>query len=227
MNDFSVTLTPKEQSLGWCWLAVQVLALPVLLQMLALWFGFGSLVMNLISFLISFIATVCIFFRFLRMNLQKDLKAPFRVLRAALLCFFLYQICSTVTNWLIYRLVPDFSNANDANIIQMVRSNYVLMAVSSILLAPVSEELLFRGLIFGSLFPKSKWLAYCVSSLAFCLIHIAGYIGSASPLTLLLGFLQYIPAGLCLALSYQLSDSIWAPILFHITVNQIAMLSVR
>ena len=46
-------------------------------------------------------------------------------------------------------------------------------------------------------------------------------------LELFLSFLQYVPAGLCLAWSYEKADSIWAPILIHIAVNQMGNLAMR
>ena len=55
--------------------------------------------------------------------------------------------------------------------------------------------------------------------LLFSAIHILGYIGKASTLTLVLSFLQYLPAGLCLAWSYAKSETILTPIVIHTLIN--------
>ena len=86
---------------------------------------------------------------------------------------------------------------------------------------------MFRGLIFRSLYGKSPWAAYIVSIIAFAMVHIVGYIGSYSPLEIVLAVLQYLPAGLCLAWSYTKAETIFAPILIHAAVNYITINGLR
>jgi membrane protease YdiL (CAAX protease family) len=38
---------------------------------------------------------------------------------------------------------------------------------------------------------------------------------------------QYLPAGLALAWAYEKADTIWAPILMHMTINQISITFMR
>ena len=92
---------------------------------------------------------------------------------------------------------------------------------------PVAEECLFRGIVFRGIYDRSHILAWIVSAGLFALVHVIGYFGSAAPLTLLLCFLQYIPAGICLAASYRLSGSILSPILIHAAVNFVGMMILR
>jgi membrane protease YdiL (CAAX protease family) len=61
----------------------------------------------------------------------------------------------------------------------------------------------------------------------FALVHILGYIGFYPFEMLLLCFVQYLPAGICLAAAYRLSGSLLSPILIHALVNLLAMLSLR
>ena len=51
------------------------------------------------------------------------------------------------------------------------------------------------------------------------MIHIVNYVGVYSPLRLLLAFLQYLPAGLCLSWCYTKSGSIYGPIVMHSLIN--------
>ena len=73
-------------------------------------------------------------------------------------------------------------------------------------------------------------LALCLSVLpmaAFAALHVLGYIGSESVTTLVICFLQYLPAGLCLAWTYTKADNIFAPVVVHALVNAIAIGAVR
>ena len=101
------------------------------------------------------------------------------------------------------------------------------MVIGTVVLVPPAEECLFRGLIFRSLYKKSHWAAYILSILAFAVIHIIGYIGQYSPLELVMAFLQYLPAGLCLAWSCVRSETIYAPILIHAAINYITIHGLR
>ena len=66
-----------------------------------------------------------------------------------------------------------------------------------------------------------------LSVFVFAAVHVVGYIGQWDTLTLVLCFVQYIPAGLCLAWSYTRSDTIFAPILIHAAINFIAIRGLR
>ena len=109
----------------------------------------------------------------------------------------------------------------------MVADDYTLMIIGTVLLVPITEELLYRGLIFASLYNRSRVLAYIVSTLAFAALHVYTYIGTYPPEQLLLCLLQYLPAGICLGWAYAKTDSIWTPVLIHMTVNTIAVSAMR
>ena len=112
----------------------------------------------------------------------------------------------------------------DSNIEQIAGHGFALMCLFTVLFAPLAEELMFRGLIFGSLRPRSRFLAYAVSMLAFALLHVLGYIGSYPVSTLALCLVQYLPAGFALAWALEFSGSIWASIGVHMLANAFAML---
>ena len=88
-----------------------------------------------------------------------------------------------------------------------------------VVLAPLTEECVFRGLIFRNLWKTSAIAAYLVSMAAFSAVHIVSYIGVYSPLHLVLAFLQYLPAGVWLAWCYTKSGSIFGPIVMHAIIN--------
>jgi len=66
----------------------------------------------------------------------------------------------------------------------------------TVLLVPVAEESLFRGLVFRPLYNRKPWMGYLASSLLFASIHVVGYIGRFDALTLLLCLVQPLQYGL-------------------------------
>ena len=68
----------------------------------------------------------------------------------------------------------------------------------SVFMAPVVEEALFRGLVFGALRGKSRAAAWIVSVLAFSVYHVWQYIGDGDALMVLLSALLYVPGSAAL-----------------------------
>lgn len=229
MKRISVALPKRSLTFGLIYIALQLLVLP-----LALTWGnwlLGSPLsvtsLNFVFFAFNFIVITVVYRDFLLKNIKILIQNPWRVLRFAGAGLMLYWIAAFAVGLLISSVHPDFSNANDISISQMTKENYTLMSIGTVLLVPVVEETLYRGVVFGGIYPKSRVLAYVVSIAVFSIIHILGYIRVYTPIELLLSFVQYLPAGICLAWTYEKSDSIWAPILIHIAVNQVGTYSMR
>lgn len=214
-------MTRTETVLGWIYMAVQLLFLPTALVLIniCLKSPLNEAELNFLFFFLNFLCTTIIFRKYLISCGKISFAAPGRCLVIAVFGYLLYWGLSLVVSMLILLVYPEFNNVNDAAIETMVDSNLVLTATGVILLVPVTEEVLFRGLIFQGLHRKSRFWAYAVSSIAFCMPHVLGYIGLYSPLHLLLCFLQYLPAGIALAWAYERSDSIWASVIIHTFVN--------
>ena len=121
---------------------------------------------------------------------------------------------------LLYPFLPEEAANMNQETVNSFLNNYTgYMLPEVVLLAPVVEELLFRGTIFAPLCKKSPLWAYIVSVGAFAALHVVSYIGIQHWSVILFSFIQYLPAGFVLCWSYQRSQSIWAPILLHGTMN--------
>lgn len=225
----SISMTRGEVCLGWVLMALQLLVLPVVAVLVnsLLPAPLSVTQLNIALFAGEFLLAVIIFRRFLADSIRHSFRSPIRTLRFAFLGLLLYYAGSFVVGLVIGAVSEDFANINDSNIYEMVQENFALMTLCTVVLVPVTEELLYRGLIFRSLQGKNRMLAYLVSAGVFSLIHIAGYIGTTTPVTLLLCFLQYIPAGLALGWAYEKADSICAPVLMHMAVNQVSISLMR
>ena len=224
-RSISSYLSSGETLSGLVYMAFQLLLLPSLLTFLngQLQHPLNSAELNFVFYLINFMAMLLIFHEFLGRSARQVMQHPAYFCQAVILGFVAYYACNWFTNWAVSLLVPSFSNYNDEAIAAMSKGNYFLMVIGTCILVPPFEECLYRGLIFRNLYGKSRWAAYIVSILAFAIIHIIGYIGKYSALELLMAFLQYMPAGLCLAWSYAKADTIFAPILIHAAINAISI----
>jgi membrane protease YdiL (CAAX protease family) len=224
-----IPLTKKERIRGVIYVIFQVFFLPLVIVLVSdqLPTPLSEIAQNMLFFAINFLCVVVIFRRFLWTSFLNVKGRLFRVLRCAAIGFLLYYGANYVVSFLILVFYPDFANVNDSSIMAMVQQYPNLMTFATVFLVPVVEETLYRGLIFGGIYRRSPFLAYVVSTILFSAIHIIGYIRLYDPITLLLCFCQYIPAGIVLGWTYAKSGTIWCPVLIHMTVNQIGMLFMR
>ncbi|HAU39731.1 MAG: hypothetical protein UV80_C0002G0227 [Candidatus Peregrinibacteria bacterium GW2011_GWF2_43_17] len=90
---------------------------------------------------------------------------------------------------------------------------WIISALIIILVAPIFEEIFFRGFIFKTLIERSKtWIAFLISGAIFAGIHLE--FGTFMPLFIL---------GLILNWIFFKTKSIYPGILFHIINNAIAL----
>ena len=229
MKKLSIRITKKEMAVGGAYMAFQLLFLGSILLTANALLGnpLSPAQIQVAYFGINFICTWWIFRRYLVASAKQAIGNLRKCFGAALQGFGLYWIMSFAVVMVNLQLRPDFANINDGNISTMAQGNWLLMSIGTVVLVPVTEEVLFRGILFRGLYDRSRLLAYTVSVLFFSLMHVVSYIGKADSMMLFLSFLQYLPASISLAWTYEKADSIWAPITMHTLVNLISMLTLR
>ena len=93
----------------------------------------------------------------------------------------------------------------------------VLAVLTIVVVAPVAEEVFFRGMLFAGLRTKfSLWPAAILSGLAFGIPHVTSGPTAAIPLSIF---------GVALAWIYNRTGSIWPCILIHVVNNSIALVA--
>lgn len=118
----------------------------------------------------------------------------------------------------------DYTNVNQDAVESIAAMSPVIAVVMACVMAPIAEELVFRGLIFCGLYRRSRIWAYAVSMLAFSLCHVLGAILYQSPILSLANVIVYLPAGFALAWTYERSGSIWGAIFLHAANNALSLL---
>ena len=229
MMKFSTKPSSGEILWGGIYLMLFTFVLPWLVPVAAyiLAPGLNSAQVNFLYFSFNFIAAMGIFRKFLFRSLGDALQTPGAVLWYAVLAYLGSLALGNLAARLILRLDPEFSNVNDMAIQAMVGENFLLMAIGAVVLAPITEEILFRGLIFRSLYDRSPLAAHLISMALFSAVHISGYLATYEPKKLLLCFVQYLPAAYCLNFAYRRSGTIVAPMLTHALVNLVALFAMR
>ena len=89
----------------------------------------------------------------------------------------------------------------------------VAVAVSAVIVAPVAEETIFRGLIYGAVKRFSeRYFAAVISALAFASLHLN-----------LASFLPLFILGLFFALAYEISGCLAVPVIMHASFNAVSI----
>jgi membrane protease YdiL (CAAX protease family) len=92
-------------------------------------------------------------------------------------------------------------------------SSPLWMLLAGVIVAPVVEEVFFRGFVFAGLRKRYDWRkAATISSALFAVVHFQ-----------LTAFLPIFFLGYIFAFLYHRSNSIWPAILMHISTNALAM----
>lgn len=220
----SNALTRREISLGTLYAIFQFFALPQWAAIATIGTSISAWALQFSVFVINFLCTVLIYRRFLWESLQTVMDNPGRIFLFGLGGLAVYYAATLMLNFLILRLCPSYQNLNDSGIAKLLQENRFFMILGVVLLVPTTEEVIFRGLLFRGIYDRCPLAAWILSIGLFSAVHILGYIGSYSPLNLLLAFLQYLPAGWVLALSYKKTDTILTPVFIHTLVNLIGIL---
>ena len=226
---YFVKPTPNETVFGFIYYLLQLLVIPGIIAVINMMVPnhMSEAGVNFIFFAVNFVAVLVIFRKFLWENFSIVREAPWFVLRYAGIGLLIYMVGNTLFSVIVTALYPEFANVNDAAIMEMVQQHFGLMTMGTVILVPIVEECFYRGLIFRTLYDRSPALAYITSMVLFSLAHVLGYVTMVDFGTLVLCFLQYLPAGFALAWCYRRSGSIFASTLVHMAVNQVGMLLMR
>lgn len=229
MNTLSIRTNKTQITFGWIYYAFQLLILPELIISGLYLAGIKAtnFTVNFIYFSVNFIVFSLIFREFLLISFRKAKTMGLQCLRYAGLGFLAYWAMNIVVFSVILALDPNFANLNNEAVGTMAQDHFELMAIATVLLVPLAEELVFRGLIFQGLHRRSRLLAYTVSASAFGVIHLIGYFGDLDLVHGLMSFAQYLPAGIALGWVYEKTDTICTPILMHMIVNFVGIFAVR
>ena len=129
---------------------------------------------------------------------------------------------------LLVMLIPlPVQNPNPESYAQQFALSPAATVVILVVLMPLVEEPLFRGLLFGATRRYSRVLGYVLSTLVFALYCVWQFVYTYGTVDFryLLLFLQYVPMSLALTWCYDNGGSIWSPIALHMVLNALILAS--
>lgn len=211
-------------------LVLHVFVLPMLITAGKLWwdwdfFGLSDGGINFAYYTIGLVLCFVFAGKYLRRSFDSMLDHPLEGVKAFFLAWVIYWGINLAANLVL--LCFDFlqvTNPNQTAIEKVANDSAGVILALSVFMAPIVEEVIFRGGIFCGLYHKSRVAAYIVSILAFSFYHVWQHALVGGDLTLLLYALQYVAASFALCWCYEKSGSIWVNIAFHMSMNALAFL---
>lgn len=227
-TNFSVRMTRLEAIIGACYLPWYLIFISMMIQFGLYWFApnlLTDMVLNTCYYGVNLLCVLAIFHRFLWNNFRAFAVQWKTVLKQLPAALGIYYLLSMAVNLVVLFIMPDFINQNNETVVGILDQQPILMVVIAVILAPIIEETIFRGLIFGNLQPKNRMFAYAFTAVFFAAIHIVGYLSTMTWQSVVLSFAQYVPATLVLARFYEKTDTLIAPMLLHAAVNTVSCLA--
>ena len=217
-------LTQAEMGRGWVFFALYVLLFPWVMGWVQRSFH-GELPVaeaNVVYYLLSATLVFLVFWTFLKHGFHLLLDW----LPENLFAFGTGLAGWAVLSFLAWLIPLPVENPNLLSYPEQYALAPLATVVILVVLMPVVEEPLFRGLLFGTVRGYSRALAYVLSTLVYALYcvwqFVFGY-GGVDPRYLLV-MIQYVPMSLALTWCYDRGGSIWNPILLHMVLNGVHLM---
>ncbi|WP_050636359.1 CPBP family intramembrane glutamic endopeptidase [Candidatus Stoquefichus sp. SB1] len=117
------------------------------------------------------------------------------------------------------------SSENQSLIQTLTLAHPLLMFVTTVIFAPILEEMVFRGIVFSWTYELHPIVAHLLSGFIFGFVHIMMSVLSGNLFEWVQIF-SYFFMGLVLSYLYEKKNNIYVPILTHATNNLISMLMI-
>lgn len=222
-DSFVDLMRPGERIAALIYLPVHIVILPLLLPyLLRLFPGMSTVDANLVYYSIGFVYTLVLCWRFLRASFDVALDRIGAFLLGIVGGYAIeIALSMLLSSVLILIGAQSLTSPNNAAIESLAPQGLNKLTAMTVFMAPVVEEVIFRGLAFGVIRRKSRLAAWIISVLLFSVYHVWQY-AAIDPMALVSAVL-YIPASIALNWSYERSGSIWSPIIYHMITNAIGI----
>lgn len=227
-------LRKSEIILGFCYWGMYLIGLPLLLKLLLQRLGHDLstqddvFLLNMIFGLCNLAAVALIFRHFLADQFRRMRRGrtgrTIATIAIGLGMIYGGNLAVSVLQQIVTRVYHiDYVNQNQEIVEHFIRDKGFLSVLLVMLSAPVVEECLNRGLIFGLMRRRTRFWAYAVSMLVFSGIHCWNAAPYQPVIVTVLNVMTYLPAGFALAWVYDRTESVWPSIILHLVNNTISM----
>ena len=218
-------MTQQEVRRGWVFFALYFLIFPMLMGELQrifdeMWgFYLSDAGYGVLYHVISVVMVLVLFRRFLRRGV--DLLLDW--LPENLFALAVGLVGAGALHLLVNALPYPVENPLLASWAEQYRAAPGATALIVVLLMPLVEEVLFRGLLFGGLRRYGRLIAYGVAVVLYALYNVYQFVIVTGDIRYLLTALQFLPMALSLAWCYDRGGSIWSSVVLHMLLNGITL----
>ncbi len=131
-----------------------------------------------------------------------------------------------ILRWLVGFLYSGAGNPEAESWLQQYAYSPGATILVVAILMPFIEEVLFRGLVFGSLRKYSRAMAWAASVILFMIYRVWTYAVAYGEIKYILQAFRYLPMGLALTWCYDRGGSIWGSIAIHIVLDAVALIMI-
>lgn len=174
----------------------------------------GALILNTLFYIILIILCFLLFKTELISSLKKlneNINKYYKFIGKNLIIAYILEIIASL---ITMSIIGKYTSLNQQALENLP---FLYLAISAIIFAPFTEEILFRGCLRRII--KNEKLFIIVSGVVFGLLHT---ISEPSLLRIIVVALPYIALGCTLAYTYVKSNNIWTNIFLHTTINTIS-----
>ena len=217
-NDQELLVPERRRAVAaFCMMPIYYLCLSYVLES----FGLDVYQINYVFFAAGLLLTGLLFFPFLLRSLPRFLTGKERVMRALAAGAIGHYAGAYVLSAALVLSGVMPQTLNNLSIQALTRNAPALMFFFAVIAAPITEECLFRGALFGTLRKNHRVAAYLASAFAFPAIHALPGVAAGS-LQDVYGALIYLAPGIALCYAYEYSGTIWTSIVLHASINAVA-----
>jgi len=228
----TIPMTRGERIAGLCFAPFYLILFNLFLQHLnaRFYLELTDAQLNLAYYFLCAVSALLLFRGFLQENLRKLLEKPGRAALAVVIglagYYALLLVLSALVQLILLASKTDYFNRNNAALTVIFANRPDLLALIALVLAPITEECLFRGLIYCNLSKKGHILAVLATAVCFSAIHVVPYLREMTLLQAAISTVVYFPAAIVLCEVYRRTDSIFCAMLTHTCINLISLLGI-
>lgn len=224
--NFTSSLTKWEAFAAIIYMPVHLGLLPLILSSLLLQGVLNSVNANFLCYAVGTVYMLLALGRFLRREFDPLCDAPLKVASEIAVSYLLMMCFNMCVNLFLgalsgagFEAVLD--NPNNQAVFAMADESFGVVSAMTIFLAPIVEELMFRGGVFGVLRRYNRIAAYAASMILFSVYHVWSYAMHQPAAWIYV--IQYLPISWLLCRCYERCKTIWASIFLHMLINGISM----
>ena len=222
ISGFVNTMQKPQRTAGYAYLPFHIFLIPLFLEMLDQYLpkGLGQTYQYIVYYGLGLAFSLIVMWKYLRTSYDVLADNIIKNIVAFIFAYIIYDLLDYLADALLFIILGDAVITANNTALSSIAGESSNVALGLLwFIAPIIEEILFRGVIFGSLQPKNRTLAYVVSITVFALYSVWEYAVALNDWSMLIYMIEFVPLGYALTWLYEKTNCIWIPIFLHMLIN--------